>query len=251
MKLLILSDLHLEFADFTPPTADVDVVVLAGDISKKDHGIHWARATWPHQEIIYVAGNHEFYHTERNNCLSKLRSTASENGVHFLENDEVIIQGVRFLGCTLWTDFELFKGKYPKTKVMKACKEGLADFRWVKEFLWPFTPNEAKRLFNQSKNWLKQKLVDEPFDGNTVVITHHLPSFLSIAPEYTESLSSAGFASHLDELLGYSKLWIHGHTHTSFDYISKVTRVVCNPRGYMIRGEIENTKFDPSFVVVI
>ena len=91
MKILVLSDLHLEFANLSPPNSKVDLVILAGDIWKKDQGIHWARATWPTIPIIYLAGNHEFYRTERNACLGALRSSAQKANVHFLENDEIEI----------------------------------------------------------------------------------------------------------------------------------------------------------------
>ena len=251
MKILILSDLHLEFASLAPPASKVDVVVLAGDIWKKDQGIHWARATWPEIPIIYLAGNHEFYRTKRNACLSALRASAQEANVHFLENAEVVIDGVRFLGCTLWTDFELFGIAQSKEKVIACCLGSLADFRWITEVADPFTPNDAIRLFQESAAWLKNKLIEEPFDGKTVVVTHHLPSARSVAPEYANNLSSAGFASNLDSLFGYSDLWIHGHTHTSFDYIAKGTRVICNPRGYIFRGQAENPAFNPELVVEV
>lgn len=251
MKILILSDLHLEFANISPPTAEVDVVVLAGDIWKKDHGIYWARATWPNTPIIYIAGNHEFYRTERIACLNALRSAANEVDVHFLENDEIVIDGVRFLGCTLWTDFELFSKTHSKDDAIDRCIEYLADFRWITEVAESFSPNDAMRLFNESAAWLTRKLMHEPFDGKTVVVTHHLPSMRSVAPQYANDLSSAGFASNLDVLFCYSELWIHGHTHTSFDYSAEGTRVICNPRGYLIRGVAENTEFNPELVVEI
>ena len=37
-----------------------------------------------------------------------------------------------------------------------------------------------------------------------------------------------------------AQLWIHGHTHDSFDYVVNGTRVVCNPRG--IRAEMASTR---------
>jgi Icc-related predicted phosphoesterase len=251
MKILILSDLHLEFASLTPPASKVDVVILAGDIWKKDQGIYWARETWPEIPIIYVAGNHEFYRTERNACLSAVRSSAHEANVHFLENDEIVIEGVRFLGCSLWTDFELFIKTHSKEAAIERCIQCLADFRWIVEGAEPFSPDDAMRLFHESAAWLTRKLMNEPFDGKTVVITHHLPSMRSVAPQYANDLSSAGFASNLDALFGYSELWIHGHTHTSFDYIAKGTRVICNPRGYILRGKAENPTFNPELVIKV
>jgi len=250
MKILILSDLHLEFANFPPPVSKVDVVVLAGDIWKKDHGIYWARSTWPDAEIVYVAGNHEFYRNERCAVLQSLRDAANEMNVHFLDNDEIVIGGVRFLGATLWTDFNLF-GEEQQATSMDAGTNGLNDFRLINEGGVPFTPSDAAALCNQSIEWLKTKLLLETHKGKTIVVTHHLPSIQSVADRYKNDILSACFASNLDGLLGYSELWIHGHTHDSFDYIANGTRVICNPRGYVHKGKQENLRFNPELVIEI
>lgn len=250
MKILVLSDLHLEFANLLPPASKVDVVILAGDIWKKDHGIYWARSTWPDTEIVYVAGNHEFYRGERSVVLHLLREAAQETGVHFLDNDEIIIDGIRFLGATLWADFNLF-GLEQQVASMEACMNGLNDFRLINEGGVPFTPSDATALCNQSMSWLKTKLIKESNLVKTVVVTHHLPSMQSVAGRYKNDVLSACFASNLDELFGYSELWIHGHTHDSFDYMSNATRVICNPRGYVHQGKQENLKFNPELVIEI
>lgn len=250
MKILVLSDLHLEFANFTPPLAEVDVVVLAGDIWKKDLGIHWARSTWPDTEIVYVTGNHEFYRGERNAVLQSLRTAANDANVHFLDNDEIVIDGVRFLGATLWTDFNLF-GVEQQTASMHAGMHGLNDFRLINEGGVLFTPSNAIALCNQSTDWLKTKLTQESSLVKTVVVTHHLPSMWSVADRYKNDILSACFASNLDALLGYSDLWIHGHTHDSFDYMANGTRVICNPRGYVHQQKQENLSFNPELVVEI
>ncbi|WP_047540070.1 metallophosphoesterase family protein [Methylotenera versatilis] len=250
MKILILSDLHLEFASFTPPFAEVDVVILAGDIWKKDLGIYWARETWPNTEVIYVAGNHEFYGGERNAVIQLLRDAAEDTDVHFLDNDEVVIDGVRFLGATLWTDFNLF-GAELRDKAISAGKQGLNDFRMIIEGDDTFSLNDAIALCNKSVGWLKSKLTTVDDIAKTVVITHHLPSMQSVSERYRSDILSACFASNLDELLGYSKLWIHGHTHDSFNYTTNGTRVVCNPRGYVHRGVEENLNFNPALIVEI
>lgn len=241
--------MHIEFENFLPAKSDAELVILAGDIWKQDKGIRWAKETWQQTPVIYVAGNHEFYDAERNDTLAKLRSSAERNNIHFLENDEVIIAGTRFLGCTLWTDFELFGATHNKNEVMEACRIGLADFNKIVESIQPFTPGDANTLFNNSAAWLEQKLINERFDGKTVVITHHLPSFLSVEPQYSSAVTSSGFASNLDRLLGYSDMWIHGHAHSSSDYYTKGTRVICNPRGYIVNGQAENTSFNPELIV--
>jgi predicted phosphodiesterase len=253
LKLFIASDLHLEFGtNFQPPASadQADIIVLPGDIWKKDNGIHWARATWPDKPIVYVAGNHEFYGSQRGHVMSLLRIAAAETGVHFLENDEVVIDGVRFLGCTLWTDFLLY-GEEVSRGMMRFCQQNINDFRVIHEGPVVFSPMDAARLFEESAAWLERKL-DEEFDGKTVVVTHHLPSYKSVVEQWQGDFGSPAFASNLDRLFGKSVLWIHGHTHDSLDYEVDGTRVVCNPRGYIRFDKgFENPDFIPGLIVEI
>ena len=251
MKLHILSDLHLEFSSFEPIATDSNVVVLAGDIGKKYSGILWAREKFPTKKIIYVPGNHEFYGTHRQDTLAEMRIAATQCGVHLLDNDEVIIDGVRFLGATLWTDFLLF-GEHKKSEAMMDGQNCLNDFRLIREETrnYSFTPAVSIKLHEQSLTWLTEKL-DTPFDGKTVVVTHHLPSMLSVVERFKDSSLSACFASNLDHLFGKMDMWIHGHTHDNLDYISNGTRVICNPRGYVTYRGSENFYFDPKLVVEI
>lgn len=249
MKLYIVSDLHLEFAHFVPPSIshEANVIVLAGDIGKSSKGIYWARETWPETRIIYVAGNHEFYGKRRGDVLAALRIAAHETGVYFLDDEEVIIDDVRFL-ATLWTDFKLF-GNHMQRKMMQAATKGLNDFRFIWEDDNIFRPSDALRLFDQSVAFLTQKLLHEKFVGPTIVVIHHLPSQKSVAERFKEDELSACFASKLDYLVAHSDLWIHGHTHDSFDYILDGTRVICNPRGYcMYDKEQENATFNAALV---
>lgn len=250
MKLHILSDLHNEFSHFMPTAAskEADVIVLAGDIWKHDKGIYWARQAWPDKKIIYVAGNHEFYGRNRKDVVSQLHIAAEKTGVHFLDDDEVVIDGVRFLGSTLWTDFELFGDREGS---MLEGMQSLNDFRVINEGDWVFSPIDSVNLHNKSLAFLKIKLA-EKFNGKTVVVTHHLPSKLSVAERFKSDALSACFASNLDRLFGKSELWLHGHTHDSFDYVSSGTRVVCNPRGYCrYEGGGENGSFDPGLILEI
>lgn len=255
MKLHILSDLHLEFAPFDPPETSADVVVLAGDIGLIADGIYWARRTFPHQQIIYVPGNHEFYGTERLATLAEIKNAALKCDVHLLDDSEVVIQspdaqdGVRFLGCTLWTDFRLF-GDAMQQQAILAGQNGLNDFRLIHEGTELLTPARSIALHEKSVAWLKGML-NAPFAGKTVVVTHHLPSARSAAGRFQNSILAPCFASALDDLFGKMALWIHGHTHDSFDYEANGTRVICNPRGYVTsRGE-DNLDFNPGLVIEI
>lgn len=114
----------------------------------------------------------------------------------------------------------------------------------------PFTPARSIELHEHSLAWVKGKL-DTPFDGKTVVVTHHLPSKQSVVERFKDSLLSACFASELDYLFGKMNMWIHGHTHDNLDYEVNGTRVICNPRGYMTYRGAENFDFNPKLVVEI
>jgi predicted phosphodiesterase len=254
MKLHILSDLHLEFSPFTPPATDADVIILPGDIQVGNKGINWARETFPDKPILFVPGNHEFYKSNRLETLSLLRDAGKQHNVQILDDDEFILQQdrVRFLGCTLWTDFRL-QGDKLKERAMLAGQMLLNDFRLIKDAGAPngsFSPEFSVGLHEHSLAWLKAKL-DEPFDGKTVVITHHLPSMQSVVTRFKDDIMSACFASELDELFGKMELWIHGHTHDNLDYVVNGTRVICNPRGYVISRRAENAAFNPGLVVEI
>lgn len=247
MKLHILSDLHLEFSTFDPIETDADVVVLAGDIGKKASGIMWAREAFPDKEIIYVPGNHEFYRADRVETLALLRIAADQCKVHLLDNDAVVIDGVRFLGSTLWTDF-LLMGESEKSAAMTDGRIFLNDFRLIREGYLSFSPARSIALHEQSLAWLKARL-DEPFAEQTVVVTHHLPSKLSVVDRFKDQSLSACFASELDYLFGKMDLWIHGHTHDNLDYEANGTRVICNPRGYLTFSGMENFDFEPALVL--
>lgn len=268
MKLHILSDLHLEFSEFEPPATDADIIILAGDIGKGNKGVYWARETFPDKPIVYVPGNHEFYGTQRLETLRLLRFAGQQTGVQILDENEFILGDIRFLGCTLWTDFLLF-GKERKNASMYDGKIFLNDFRliqdeeistpsWVKtrRMGWEgtrpvrFSPARSIELHEQALVWLTAKL-DEPFDGKTVVVTHHLPSKLSVAERFKDNSLSACFASELDFLFGKMNLWVHGHTHDNFDYEANGTRVICNPRGYVTYNCQENFDFKPGLVIEI
>ena len=251
MRIHILSDLHKELAKYQPQQADADVIVLAGDIDKGASGIVWARQTWPDKEIVYVPGNHEYYGSSIEEANGQMEKASKSFGVHVLNPGEAIIQGVRFLGAMLWTDFNLF-GAERRDTAMRVGQGSLGDFRWIEYKGKRFTPLDSTKLHERDICFLKQNLSME-FDGKTVVVTHHLPSMLSVEDRFKENILAACFASHLDELMGGSALWIHGHTHDSFDYQHpNGTRVICNPRGYMMpNGGMENSRFLPDLVVEI
>jgi predicted phosphodiesterase len=267
MKLLILSDLHLDFAKFSPVHNDariddgVDLVILAGDITEGDQGIRWARETFATKEIAYVAGNHEYYEWHLEFHLVRMRATANQMGVHFLERDTLELGGFRFLGTTLWTDFEFF-GTHKREDAMAEAEIYMNDYKEVLtsvdleaggtlEIARKARALDTIRLHKESVAWLVAQLaVDDP--SKTVVITHHAPHKNSVHPRYTEDLLTTAYVSDLSHLLGRNPLWIHGHMHEASDYVVDGTRVVCNSRGYVRRdGKPENERFRPRCVIEI
>ncbi|HEY3654613.1 MAG TPA: metallophosphoesterase [Steroidobacteraceae bacterium] len=248
MKIRVLSDLHLEFRDWTPPAADADVIVLAGDIHVGVRGLEWAREQFPITPVIYVAGNHEFYGGQLKKVSAALRETADGLGVHLLDADELVLGDTRFLGATLWTDFALYGTGQRLLQAMNDAKQGMNDFRLIRHGdTGFFRPEDAREIHLEQVKWLEGKLI-EMFDGPTVVITHYLPHRRSIHPKYERDRLNPAFASDLARLVKLpATLWIHGHTHESFDYVASGTRVVCNPRGYLPMEP--NPAFDPRCVV--
>jgi hypothetical protein len=276
MKLLVLSDLHNEFkqpysaAQHAGAWSQADVIVLAGDIDVGVRGIEWSRQAFGDKPVLYVAGNHEFYGGYWVRTLAEMREAAQQHGVQFLEDNAVEIAGVRFLGCSLWTDFDLF-GKADRQWCMVSTEKALADYRQIKndakrEYYevnapqWKLKPAHTRMRHLASRRWLEAELASgEP--ERTVVVTHHFPAWESCAPRWRTDPISAGFGSRLPPaLLARATLWLHGHTHDSCQYTLRhqdaesfrEPRVVCNPRGYpMRRGGFENERFDPELLIEV
>nr|WP_277625770.1 metallophosphoesterase [Burkholderia stabilis] len=262
-----MSDLHLESNQPDAIAhADADLVVLAGDIHNHAEGLRWAAETFdPAVPVVYVPGNHEYYDGEFGALETAMRDAAHAlDNVHYLNNGVYVDPEQRFrvLGTTLWADFSLFGND--EASVAGAIEAGLRvmlDFKGLIQVTWPhdaalhpasgaperdFSPADAIALHRQSRAWLEAQLA-APFAGKTIVVTHHAPHRRSLAERYAEDLASAGFVTDMAELVRPPvDLWLHGHTHTSFDYVAEGgTRVVCNPRGYIHRrtGELENAAF--------
>jgi predicted phosphodiesterase len=248
MRLNVLSDLHLSRGPLAIPENDAEVVVLAGDIARPKEAIAWASGFA--KPVLYVPGNHEFYGGSIEDTVAELRRLSAGTGIRVLDNDEVVLGGVRFLGTTLWTDFMLFGEGGKRAAAMREAQRFMRDFSAIRLGGAPFTPAASAALFAEHAAWLAGKLA-QPHAGPTVVITHHAPSRDSIHPRFADSLLNACFVSDAQELAGADRacLWIHGHTHDSFDYELKGTRVLCNPRGYAKDGVNENPAFDPDLVV--
>lgn len=233
MRIQLLSDLHIEFQSYTVAKTSADVIVLAGDIGVGHEGLEWAAAEGRQlgKEVIYVPGNHEYYHHDLYELDERLRAKAALLGVHFLQNDSVTLSGVRFLGTTFWTDYEVPKEE-PLNRKFWVIRRGLADHSVIRFGDRKFKPEDALELHTKAVNWLRGELANSPRQLPTVVVTHHAPSLACQHPEIGINSMAGAFLSDLDELVSQAALWCFGHTHACLDTVIGGTRLISNQRGY-------------------
>lgn len=257
MKFALASDLHLEFADITLTNdEDASVLVLSGDImiaqDLHDHpdpiandNQPWGRRQlsaqryrdflsrvsneFPH--VIYIAGNHEFYHGKWKGSLEDLRNECSRYpNVHFMEDDILKVEDVTFIGSTLWSDMN--KGD-PLT--LHAVTDMMNDYKLIRNDELGYTklrPTHSALRHRQSLGYIKT-ITEGKFDEKFVVVGHHGPSNLSVDDRYkSQSLMNGAYVSELSDFIldhPQIKVWTHGHTHVPFDYTIGETRIVSTP----------------------
>lgn len=269
LKAVVFSDLHLkyngelEFKLDLP--ADADVVIVAGDVtSPVAESLKWLHRNiaMAGHDVVFVAGNHEHYgHIYDDSMAGGMAERHNYPNVHFLENEEVVIKGVRFLGATMWTDFNLYERP---EEAMKEAVLAMNDYRTIHSRdagggVIRFMPARTRSIHEDSRKWLRGALATR-HDGPTVVVTHHCPHHLSVHEKYAGMKLNASFTSDFGpEIAEFQpEFWIHGHTHSNFDYVvpGTRTRVICNPLGYVRGGyggrrEVENPMFDPYLTIEI
>lgn len=248
MRIQIVSDLHLEFGESIIHFDDADCIILAGDVHLGIKGIEWILKKIPNKPVIYVLGNHEYYKGTYPKTLNKIEELAKGSNVHVLENNSVILNGVCFHGCTLWTDFSLFgSAQY----FGAFCQEKMNDYKNIRR-----DPSYSKlrsidtyQIHKKSLNWLENSLLNSRCETN-IVVTHHAPSLQSVPDSYKTDPISSAYASNLEEMINRltPDFWIHGHIHTPVDYIIGSTKVICNPHGYI--NELYNG-FNNQFILDI
>ncbi len=272
VNIQLLSDLHLESNPYfvAEPTPGADVLVLAGDIGSYQPGSALTRlgiedfglarfsprpvskggAGWP-TPVLFIPGNHEYDGLEFDDATRRLRAACERWGLIWLEQQIVVLQGVRFLGCTLWTDFDalnrdsLSGSLAAREKAFRAANDYLRKNHSLREGV-PMLAPEVRELGLQSQAWLRAALA-QPVDGSTVVVTHFAPSLLSADSRYGLAPGTAGFCNALDELLPAAQLWLHGHLHCPQDYRSRGCHVVANPLGYAHKRE--QASFQPTLLI--
>lgn len=262
MKIQYASDLHYEMiADPTfiglTPAPDADVLVLAGDIGIGAAGIARFK-DWP-VPVVYVHGNHELYRCQdMGRAIAALREASTAAGIHFLEKDAVVIDGVRFLGTALWTDYCL-DGADDQETAMLICNVFVSDTKLIRTQGRLMQAQDFARRHATSRAWLEAQL-DIPFDGKTIVVTHHAPHGNSVPEGSKDGRLRAAYGSNLQVVMETHHppaLWFHGHMHISLDYLVHKTRVLANPRGYPAKGPwpahsmFQNRKFEPTKTVTV
>lgn len=277
MRVQLLSDLHLELhPEFMPQAApDVDVLVLAGDIGSyqtgslltgDDFGLERfspLRPTAPWPRVLFTPGNHEFDSLEFADTYARLRQICHKLGIEWLEHEIVTIGAVRFVGTTLWSDFDAFakteksvtKQLQQREKAFRAANYYLVKNTTLNQGL-PMLADAMREMALECQAWLRGALLT-PFEGTTVVVTHFAPTLHSADPRYGSQPGTAGFCNALDDLLPFAQVWMHGHLHCPNNYTVRGTReghefacqVVANPMGYLHKGEQET--FVDGFVVEV
>ena len=245
MRIHLLSDLHLEFQDFSPATLDADVVVLAGDVDLLARGVKWANKNFS-CPVIYVGGNHEYYKGHLDRTLQKMRAKALSH-VHVLENEQVVINGVRFLGTTGWTDFYSTDNA---TSAMLAAQLSMNDYKQIRtgNQYHRIRPIDLQQKSHFAKQWLLSQLSTK-YQGKTVVVTHHAPSH-ECAPgiKYEMGHLAAAYVNDWKEFAEFDiDLWVHGHTHVGYHKSINGIPHASNPRGY----PFEDTGFVSDLVLTI
>lgn len=278
MKIQLLSDLHLETHPHwvATPAPGADLLVLAGDVGSYQPGSLLADTDfglgrfsplkgWP-TPVLFVPGNHEYDTFDFDEAHARLQATCERLGIIWLEREVLVwpsspgarVKPVRFIGTTLWTDFDALGPlatalSTPTTNLLaqqlKARDKAFraANYHLKKTLTTrhgePFLADGVRTQALLCQTWLSQALA-QPFDGNTVVVTHFAPSLLSADPRYGLTPGTAGFCNALDHLMAHAQLWLHGHLHAPSDYIKNGCRVVANPLGYARKNE--QLAFEPA-----
>lgn len=252
MKVQLLSDLHLEAnpqAQFSP-APDADLLVLAGDIgsyqdrsqgpplAEPDWGLQRFSplpqyASWP-VPVLFVPGNHEYDGRDWDETHRALRATCERLGLIWLEREVWTHRGVRFVGTTLWSDYDALP-QHPRDKLYRAANFHLHKMATQRGGAL-FDAAAMRELALECQAWLRCAL-SQPFDGSTVAVTHFAPTLHSADPRYGLTPGTAAFCNALDDLLPLADVWMHGHLHCPQDQRVGRCRIVANPLGYANKSE--------------
>lgn len=223
MNFFVCSDLHLDFHDkeskvFLHVLPKTDGIIIAGDLGVShtlEENIDILCSLYKH--VIFVAGNHDYYHDSIPN-VNKLLGGIKHNNFYWLNNSDVVLNGVKFFGTTLWFQ-DINNVLY---------EEYMNDFDAIVDI--------RKHVYEENTKALRYLEHEDLTDA--IVITHHLPTKRSVPPRFEYSKLNRFFVCDVPHLITRPKMWIHGHTHTFHDYMIEQTRILCNPAGYPFESSI-------------
>lgn len=235
-RLAILSDLHVEKGPYQPPPLDTDVIVLAGDVGWGPEGLDWIGRHLAGRPVIYVAGNREHWHWgDGTDPVAELRRRAAAiPGLHFLPDRRVDLRidgrDLRFLGATLWTDYAL---EGDAAAAMAQAQAKMPDYRNGRGADGATLTAAQVLAWNRASVAFLESELNRDFAGETVVVTHHVPSARSLKARRPDHVPTIASVTGLDGLIEATEpaLWIHGHTHFDCDYRIGRTRIVSRQRG--------------------
>ncbi|MDB5897332.1 MAG: hypothetical protein JWP41_934 [Ramlibacter sp.] len=261
VKIQLMSDLHLEgHPAYQPkPAPGAELLVLAGDVGSYQRGSRLVepdfglarfspRSAWP-VPVLFVPGNHEYDNLDFDETHARLRDTCERLGITWLEREELVLGDVRFVGTTLWSDFDALalQPGAPEPTMDLLLKLRHKAFRAANFYLRKAAAMRRGELM-LAEGWREQALpcqewlraaLARPFAGTTVVVTHFAPSLRSADPRYGVTPATAGFCNSLEDLMAQAQFWLHGHLHCQHDYVERGCRVLANTLGYASKGEQE------------
>lgn len=242
-KIGYFSDLHLEESNIQIDFSPFDYIIFAGDISQDFSLLPFLFLKIPNIPTFYIPGNHEYERKNFQLVVPKLKEFEKDFPfLHILQNESFYIpdDNLEFIGSTLWSNFES-NGFYFKNEIKKWAEKNIIDFFSIQYEQQKFTPDLMEKEFNKSYSFLNFSLKNNTH-RKKIVITHFAPHKNSIPKEYKDQFGSPYWVNDLNELMGFSDFWIHGHVHHSFSYEIEQTKILCNPRGYSKIFDLSDNK---------
>lgn len=244
MKIHYMSDLHLEFGTPKKVFDDLegDILILAGDIiDAKFHGLDTLKYICSKfNTVIEILGNHEFYKGKFGLVYDNLKEVLPDN-VYLLEDEYIELNGIRFIGCTLWSYMNEVDCYFAKMRMndYRVIRSGPRKEPWLRKL----SPTETVAKHLKSARYL-----DDNITNNSVVITHHAPSFKSCNPDYE---GNTAYATDLSDMMLENKptFWIHGHMHETQNYMIGDTNILANPFGYHANSTNNNFVLNKYFTI--
>lgn len=243
MKIRLLSDLHADYTKYKFKRGEEDLLCLLGDIYDGTEGIAWVKENIPEDlRTLIVLGNHDFYGHDYEETVTLWEETFKNTNITVLHNDHIMIEGVLFVGGTMFSDFNL-SGISEAWFVRQRAKTAIQDFAMIKNW----TTFRHTEEFEKFVNYLKYCYNMDIEKRKTVVLTHFCPSIKSVPDRFINSYLNPFWASDCEHLFYGADFWLHGHTHDRLDYEHADTRVCCNPLG----NWMENTHFEENFIIEV